>query len=170
MKYLTTLEVARELGLSKQTVLNWLYAGKIPEPPRNKKGYRLWSPSRLSLVRRLIAEGRLHKRTIVHRVPANRPDVVADFAREVVQFLQDAQVDPPAFLRELVRCDAALEPFVRLRKAPAKRPSPPQRSPASSPRVPTNPAPRAPGPRPPVVTRASVARPAGGKSPPPQKD
>ncbi len=41
MKYLTTLEVAHELGVSKQTLLNWLYAGKLPEPPRNKKDYRL---------------------------------------------------------------------------------------------------------------------------------
>ena len=59
MKYLTTLEVAHELKVSKQTLLNWLYAGKVPEPPRNKKGYRLWSPSRVSLVKRLIGEGRL---------------------------------------------------------------------------------------------------------------
>ena len=66
MKYLTTLEVAHELKVSKQTLLNWLYAGKIPEPPRNRKGYRLWSPSRVSLVKKMIVEGRLHKRTIVH--------------------------------------------------------------------------------------------------------
>jgi excisionase family DNA binding protein len=45
MKYLTTLEVAHELKVSKQTLLNWLYAGKIPEPPRNRKGYR-WSVAR----------------------------------------------------------------------------------------------------------------------------
>ena len=32
MKYLTTLEVARELNVSKQTLLNWLYAKKVPEP------------------------------------------------------------------------------------------------------------------------------------------
>ena len=35
VKYLTTLEVAHELKVSKQTLLNWLYAGKVPEPPRN---------------------------------------------------------------------------------------------------------------------------------------
>ena len=67
MKYLTTLEVAHDLKVSKQTLLNWLYAGKIPEPPRNRKGYRLWSAARVSLVKRLIREGRLHKRTVVHR-------------------------------------------------------------------------------------------------------
>ena len=32
MKYLTTLEVAHELEVSKQTLLNWLYQGKVPEP------------------------------------------------------------------------------------------------------------------------------------------
>src|SRR6202008_2871882 len=56
MKYLTTLEVAHELKVSKQTLLNWLYAGKVPEPPRNKKGYRLWSPARISLVKKLIGD------------------------------------------------------------------------------------------------------------------
>ena len=34
VKYLTTLEVAHQLAVSKQTLLNWLYDGKVPEPPR----------------------------------------------------------------------------------------------------------------------------------------
>ena len=59
MKYLTTLEAAHDLKVSKQTLLNWLYAGKIPEPPRNLKGYRLWSESRVDLVKKIIAQGRL---------------------------------------------------------------------------------------------------------------
>jgi DNA-binding transcriptional MerR regulator len=108
VKYYTTLEVAHELKVSKQTLLNWLYAGKIPEPPRNRKGYRLWSPSRVSLVRKLIQEGRLHTRTVVHRESSNRPDVVAEYAREVNQFLRDGMVDPDTFLRELARLNAAV--------------------------------------------------------------
>jgi hypothetical protein len=114
MKYLTTLEVAHELGVSKQTLLNWLYAGKVPEPPRNRKGYRLWSPARVTLVRRLIGEGRLHKRTVVHREPTNRPEEVAEFAREVTQFLRDGNIDPMAFLQELGR----LNPALRSRSGP----------------------------------------------------
>ena len=117
MKYLTTLEVAHELKVSKQTLLNWLYAGKIPEPPRNRKGYRLWSPSRVNLVKKLIGEGRLHKRTVVHREPSNRPDVVSEFAREVHQFLRDGKVDVESFLRELGRLNPAVAEHVRfLRK------------------------------------------------------
>jgi len=123
MKYLTTLEVAHQLSVSKQTLLNWLYAGKIPEPPRNKKGYRLWSPSRVSLVRKLIMEGRLHKRTVVHREPSNRPDVVSEYAREVNQFLRDGMVDVDSFLRELSR----LNPTVGQRMGPRK-PTPSSRS------------------------------------------
>ena len=92
MKYLTTLEVAHELDVSKQTLLNWLYAGKIPEPPRNRKGYRLWSPSRVSLIKKLIGEGRMHKRTVVHREASNRPEVVGEFAREVNQFLRGIHI------------------------------------------------------------------------------
>jgi DNA-binding transcriptional MerR regulator len=108
MKYFTTLEVAHELKVSKQTLLNWLYAGKIPEPPRNRKGYRLWSPSRVSLIRKLIQEGRLHTRTVVHREASNRPDVVAEYAREVNQFLRDGMVDVDAFLRELARQNSSV--------------------------------------------------------------
>ena len=64
VKYFTTLEVAHELKVSKQTLLNWLYAKKVAEPPRNRSGYRLWSPARVSLVKRLITDGRLHRRTV----------------------------------------------------------------------------------------------------------
>jgi hypothetical protein len=120
MKYLTTLEVAHELEISKQTLLNWLYAGKVPEPPRNRKGYRLWSPSRVSLVRRLIGEGKLHKRTVVHKEASGRPEVLAEFAREVSQFLRDGKVDLDAFLRELARLNPALAR--RLRPGKALRP------------------------------------------------
>ncbi len=108
MKYLTTLEVAHELKVSKQTLLNWLYAGKVPEPPRNKKGYRLWSPSRVTLVKRLIGDGRLHKRTVVHREASSDREVVLEFAREVSQFLRDGGIDATVFLRELGRINPAV--------------------------------------------------------------
>jgi hypothetical protein len=103
MKYLTTLEVARELSVSKQTLLNWLYAKKVPEPPRNRNGHRLWSQSRLSLVRQLIREGRLHRRTMVHREASDDPVVVLELAREVSDFLRDADVPLSRFFRELQR-------------------------------------------------------------------
>lgn len=103
MKYLTTLEVAHELKVSKQTLLNWLYSGKVPEPPRNRKGYRLWSASRVSLVKKLIGDGRVHRRTVVHKEPSNRPEVVTELAREVSQFLRDGQIALPRFLKELAR-------------------------------------------------------------------
>jgi hypothetical protein len=130
MKYLTTLDVARQLGVSKQTLLNWLYDRKVPEPPRNKKGYRLWSESRINLVRRLIREGRLRRRTVVHEEASNRPDVIVGFAREVSQFLEDSQAEPAAFLRELVRLAPGLRPYVRLgraRRPAAAKPRPAKR-------------------------------------------
>lgn len=103
MRYLTTLEVARELNVTKQTLLNWLYAGKVPEPPRNRNGHRLWSQARVSLVRQLIREGRLHRRTVVHREACDDPVVVGELAREVNQFLREAQVPLARFVRELQR-------------------------------------------------------------------
>ncbi len=107
MKYLTTLEVAHQLSVSKQTLLNWLYSGKVPEPPRNRQGYRLWSPSRVSLVRKLIGDGRIHRRTVVHKEASNRPEVVAEFAREVNQFLRDGKIEVGRFLKELARLNAS---------------------------------------------------------------
>ena len=106
MKYLTTLEVAHELKVSKQTLLNWLYAGKIPEPPRNLKGYRLWSESRVDLVKKIIAQGRLHSRTIVHRSSSNQPEFVDAYAREVNDFLRDGRIEMNAFLSALRRAGA----------------------------------------------------------------
>ena len=101
MRYLTTLEVARELNVSKQTLLNWLYAKKVPEPPRNRNGYRLWSPARVSLVRQLIREGRLHRRTVIHLEASAEPEVVVEIAREVSQLLRDAEIPIRRFVREL---------------------------------------------------------------------
>ena len=103
MKYLTTLEAAHDLKVSKQTLLNWLYAGKIPEPPRNLKGYRLWSESRVNLVKKIIAQGRLHSRTVVHRKPSNQPEFVAQYAREVSDYLRDGAIELSVFLRALAR-------------------------------------------------------------------
>ena len=107
MKYLTTLEAAHDLKVSKQTLLNWLYAGKIPEPPRNLKGYRLWSESRVNLVKKVIAQGRLHSRTVVHRQPSNQPEFVAEYAREVSEFLRDGAIDMAEFLRALARAGSS---------------------------------------------------------------
>jgi DNA-binding transcriptional MerR regulator len=103
MKYLTTLEVARELNVSKQTLLNWLHAKKVSEPPRNRNGHRLWSAARLGLIRQLIREGRLHRRTMVYREPSDDPVVVAEVATEVSAFLRDANVPLTRFVRELQR-------------------------------------------------------------------
>src|SRR5258708_33987941 len=99
MKYLTTIEVAHELKVSKQTLLNWLYTGKVPEPPRNRNGYRLWSASRVNLVKGLIGDGRIHRRTVVHKEPSNRPAIVTQPAGEVGRFRDDGRTAPKAFLR-----------------------------------------------------------------------
>ena len=125
MKYMTTLEVARELDVSKQTLLNWLYAKKVPEPPRNKKGYRLWSASRVSFVKKLIVDGRIHKRTIIHSQAGNRP---REFAREVQQFLRDGRIDAEAFLEELARLNSGVAQRIGLKKPTSggRRPAAPE--------------------------------------------
>jgi DNA-binding transcriptional MerR regulator len=125
MKYLTTLEVANELKISKQTLLNWLYAKKVPEPPRNKNNHRLWSSARVSLIRKMIGDGRLHRRTVIHREPSREPDVVAEIAREVSQFLRDAEIPLRRFQQELNRIHGRAGAR-RTGRAPSRR-RPPRR-------------------------------------------
>ena len=111
MKYLTTLEVAHELKISKQTLLTWLYQGKVSEPPRNKRGYRLWSASRVHLVKKMIHDGRLHRRTVLYQ--DGRPEMLTQYAREVRQFLKESGIDPLSFLRELGRLDPGFRKAAR---------------------------------------------------------
>lgn len=111
MKYLTTLEAAHELKVSKPTLLKWLYAGKVSEPPRDKKGYRLWSPSRVLLLKKLIRDGQLHRRTVVHRRAT--PEMLAAYAREVRQFLRESGIGAEAFVRELHRLEPGLRRAAR---------------------------------------------------------
>jgi hypothetical protein len=125
MKYLTTLEVANELKISKQTLLNWLYAKKVPEPPRNKNNHRLWSSARVSLIRKMIGDGRLHRRTVIHREPSRDPEVVAEIAREISQFLRDAEIPLRRFQQELNRVHARVGAR-RNRRATSRR-RPPRR-------------------------------------------
>lgn len=40
---LTTKEVAKILKVTKQTIYNWMRKGKIPEPSRDYRGYRVFS-------------------------------------------------------------------------------------------------------------------------------
>jgi DNA-binding transcriptional MerR regulator len=113
--------VARQLRVTKQTVLNWLYAGKISEPPRSKTNYRLWTESRVALLKKLIAEGRLHKRTVLHRKRRlTRGAALSEYASEVAQFLSDARIDADAFVRELQRLRSQAPP-ARPRKAAAPK-------------------------------------------------
>ena len=38
----TTKQAATQVGVSKDTLLDWLYKGRIPEPPRDWRGWRVW--------------------------------------------------------------------------------------------------------------------------------
>lgn len=47
----STAEVAKAIGVSKMTLLRWLYAGKLPEPRKETFGgveSRVWSESDLN--------------------------------------------------------------------------------------------------------------------------
>ena len=38
----TTKQAAEQVGVSKDTLLDWLYKSRIPEPPRDWRGWRVW--------------------------------------------------------------------------------------------------------------------------------
>jgi hypothetical protein len=57
-EYLSTQQVADEIGVAKRTLLRWLYAAHIPEVKRHVLGgieVRLWSKSDLARARRFKA-------------------------------------------------------------------------------------------------------------------
>jgi DNA-binding transcriptional MerR regulator len=57
VEYFKTAEVAELIGVTKQTVLNWLKQGLITEPERNPAtGYRLWTEKDIERVRRFLRE------------------------------------------------------------------------------------------------------------------
>jgi DNA-binding transcriptional MerR regulator len=50
--YFTSARVARILGITKRTLLNWVKSGKIPTPEVNpKNGYLLWTIADVEAVR-----------------------------------------------------------------------------------------------------------------------
>ena len=54
MKTYSTVQVARTIGVNKQTLLRWLWAGKIPEPRRGTYGgqdVRIWTDRDLQRAR-----------------------------------------------------------------------------------------------------------------------
>jgi len=58
--YLRSAEVAEIIGVTKQTLLNWLRRGFITEPERNPaSGYRRWTEQDVEAIRRFIRDRRL---------------------------------------------------------------------------------------------------------------
>jgi excisionase family DNA binding protein len=49
-KRYSTKQVARIVGVTTQTIYNWLRAGTIPEPPRDYRGHRLFRNEDLRLM------------------------------------------------------------------------------------------------------------------------
>ena len=47
MTFLTTKEVAKEIGVHRDTLLRWLREGRIPEPDRDGRGWRRFSSNEL---------------------------------------------------------------------------------------------------------------------------
>jgi len=39
----TTKEAAQQVGVSKDTILSWLAKGRIPEPQRDWRNWRVWT-------------------------------------------------------------------------------------------------------------------------------
>jgi len=56
---MSTREVAKLLGISRQTLYNWLQAGRIPEPPRHPMtNHMRWQPVDVQRIQRIVREER----------------------------------------------------------------------------------------------------------------
>jgi predicted site-specific integrase-resolvase len=56
---MSTVEVAKLLGVSRQTIYNWLKEGKIPEPARHPSTfYPQWRPEDVDRIRLILMEQR----------------------------------------------------------------------------------------------------------------
>lgn len=58
------VEVAREAGVSATTIRRWLKNRKIPEPGKDRNGWRVWTPDEMQAVVELATqyEEPVHKR------------------------------------------------------------------------------------------------------------
>jgi DNA-binding transcriptional MerR regulator len=55
--FLTSVRVARILGISKRTLHNWIKAGKVPAPNANPdNGYLQWTMADVEVVRTVLRE------------------------------------------------------------------------------------------------------------------
>ena len=60
--FLLTAEVASLMGITKQTIFNWIREGRILEPERNPaNNYRLWTEQDVGRIRDMIRERSLDK-------------------------------------------------------------------------------------------------------------
>ena len=48
----TTIQTAEKVGVSKETILRWLRAGKITEPDRDRNGWRIFSEAEVNEILR----------------------------------------------------------------------------------------------------------------------
>ena len=48
----TTIQTAEKVGVSKETILRWLRAGKISEPDRDRNGWRIFSEAEVNEILR----------------------------------------------------------------------------------------------------------------------
>jgi excisionase family DNA binding protein len=54
-RLLTTIQVARVLGITKKTLYRMLQDGRLPEPPRNPdNNYRIWSRDEVERLRETL--------------------------------------------------------------------------------------------------------------------
>jgi len=124
--FLNTAEVASLIGISKQTILNWMNRGIIIEPQRNPvNNYRQWSEADVLRIRDMIRSG-----TLIRIVIANQRGGVsktttthtlarlfADQGKRVLLVDTDSQgslgqvlgLKPIRFLHEFIVNDLAFE-------------------------------------------------------------
>ncbi|MBW3622726.1 MAG: TOBE domain-containing protein [Armatimonadetes bacterium] len=57
---MTRTQVCRVLGVSPKSLYLWERAGKIPAPSRDRRGWRVYSPEEVEVIRRFLSPAGLH--------------------------------------------------------------------------------------------------------------
>jgi molybdopterin-binding protein len=69
--YLTSTQVCQLLEISSKTLYLWERSGKIPQPRRDRRGWRIYTPKELEVIRRYLGPAMLGERTAPARSERN---------------------------------------------------------------------------------------------------
>ena len=82
----STVEVAREIGVSKNTLLRWIQEGYLSDVQRDWRGWRLWSEEDVARARAVKETGRARIMAGNRRQEASRASYAESVAESIARW------------------------------------------------------------------------------------